>query len=71
VEIVTDHDTLYAKAQINLINIGIGKFRLSDLIDNPPAVLGRKFRNDVVIFKKYPNVRRMGVDAQSVIYEKF
>jgi len=69
VEIVTDHDTLYAKAQINLINIG--KFRLSDLIDNPPAVLGRKFRNDVVIFKKYPNVRRMGVDAQSVIYEKF
>ena len=68
---MTNHDALYAKAQINLTNRKIGKFRLSDLIDNPPAALGRKFRNDVVIFKKYPNVRRIGVDAQSVIYEKF
>lgn len=68
---MTDHKTLYTVAQIKLAARPIGRFRLTDLIDNPPANLGRKFRDDVVVNKLYPNIKRVDVDEQSVIYEKF
>ena len=68
---MTNHNVLYAQAQIKLAARPIGKFRLTDLVDNPPANLGKKFRNDVVVNKLYPNIKRIGVDGQSVIYEKF
>ncbi len=35
------------------------------------ANLGRKFRNEVVVYKSFPNIRRVGADSQSIIYEKF
>ena len=68
---MTNHNVLYAQAQIKLAARPIGRFRLTDLVDNPPANLGKKFRNDVVVNKLYPNIKRIGVDGQSVIYEKF
>ena len=68
---MTDHKTLYTVSQIKLAARPIGRFRLTDLIDNPPANLGRKFRDDVVVNKLYPNIKRVDVDEQSVIYEKF
>ncbi len=68
---MTNHKILYTQAQTELAARPNGLFRLTDLVDNPPANLGRKFRNDVVINKLYPNVRRIGTDEQSVIYEKF
>lgn len=60
------------KAQIpnRIATLPNGPFRLTDLIDNPPANLGRTFRNDVVN-NRYSNVKRVGTDNQSVIYEKF
>ena len=48
---MTNHNVLYAQAQIKLAARPIGKFRLTDLVDNPPANLGKKFRNDVVVNK--------------------
>ena len=68
---MTNHNVLYTQAQTKLATRPIGRFRLSDLVDNPPANLGKKFRNDVVVIKKYPNVKRVGADGQSIIYEKF
>jgi len=68
---MTNHNVLYAQAQIKLLAIPIGKFRFTDICDNPPANLGRIFRDDVVVNKKYTNIRRVGADNQSVIYEKF
>ncbi|APQ08121.1 TPA_asm: hypothetical protein GYO74_14095 [Listeria monocytogenes] len=68
---MTNHNVLYTQAQTKLAARPIGRFRLSDLVDNPPANLGKKFRNDVVVNKRYSNVKRVGADGQSVIYEKF
>ncbi len=68
---MTNHNVLYTQAQTKLAARPIGRFMLSDLLDNPPANLGKKFRNDVVVNKRYPNVKRVGADGQSVIYEKF
>ncbi len=68
---MTNHSVLYLQAQQNLIKLPKGRFRLRDICDNPPANLGRVFRNDVVTKKMYPNVKRIGADRQSVLYEKF
>lgn len=68
---MTNHSVLYQQAVANLAKISNGKFRLTDLVDNPPANLGRKFRNEVVVYKRFLNVRRVGADSQSIIYEKF
>ena len=68
---MTNHQLLYKQAQMKLATLPIGKFRITDIIDNPPANLGRRFRDDVVIYKIYPNVKRIDADRQSVIYEKF
>jgi|GEM_PF-2547368 hypothetical protein len=67
---MTNHTALYEQAKIKLAKLPAGKFRLADICDNPPANLGRVFRNDVVVKKIYPDIRRIGVDDQSVIYEK-
>jgi len=67
---MTNHKLLYAQAQNKLLTIPIGKFRFRDICDNPPANLGRVFRDDVVVNKSYPNIKRVGADNQSVIYEK-
>ncbi|MEX1031711.1 MAG: hypothetical protein WDZ91_16925 [Paenibacillaceae bacterium] len=67
----TNHNLLYTQAQAKLASRSIGRFRLTDLVDNPPANLGRRFRNDVVVNNRYPNVKRVEADGQSVIYEKF
>lgn len=67
---MTNHGLLYAQAQSKLKTIPVGSFfRLSDIVDNPPANLGRIFRNDV-LKKRYPNVKRVSADERSVIYEK-
>ena len=68
---MTNHNVLYTQAQTKLAARPNGRFRLADLVDNPPANLGKRFRNDVVMNKMYPNVKRVDVDEQSVIYEKF
>lgn len=68
---MTNHSALYQHAVANLATITNGRFRLTDLVDNPPANLGRKFRNAVVVHKRFPNIRRVGADSQSIIYEKF
>ncbi|MCB6993432.1 hypothetical protein LI177_08060 [bacterium 210820-DFI.6.37] len=68
---MTNHDTLYVEVEKNLAARGPGRFRLTDLCNNPPARLGRRFRDDVVIHKKFPDVRRVTADRQSIIYEKF
>lgn len=67
----TNHNLLYTQAQAKLASRPIGIFRLNDLVDNPPANLGRRFRQDVVVNERYPKVKRVGEDEQSVIYEKF
>ncbi len=68
---MTNHRALYAQAIQKLGLMPKGIFRFNDLCDNPPANLGRVFRDDMVIRKLYPNVRRIGADKQSVLYEKF
>ena len=68
---MTNYKVLYGQAQAKLAIMPTGKFRLNDLVDNPPARLGRQFRDDVVLNNIYPNVRRICADAQSVIYEKY
>lgn len=67
---MTNHKLLYAWAQNKLAILPTGKFRFRDICDNPPTSLGRVFRDDVVVNKSYPNIRRVGADAHSVIYEK-
>lgn len=66
---MTNHKLLYVQAQSKLLTIPTGPFRLSDLVDNPPANLGRIFGTDV-LRRRYPNVKRVGVDERSAIYEK-
>lgn len=68
---MTNHRALYTQAQAKLASRPLGEFRLNDLVDNPPARLGREFRDDVVQNNRYPNVRRVRADTQSIIYEKF
>lgn len=68
---MTNYSVLYARAQKNLTSRPEGVFRFADICDDPPAGLGRRFRNDVVRYKKFPNVRRIGADERSVLYEKF
>jgi len=67
---MTNHKLLYAQAQTKLVILPTGEFRFSDICDNPPAGLGHVFRDDVVVNKRYPNIRRVGADEHSVIYEK-
>ncbi len=67
---MTNHSVLNAQIPSKIAILPIGPFRVTDLVDNPPANLGRTFRNDVVVYKKYPNIKRVGADNQSVIYEK-
>lgn len=67
---MTNHNVLNAQISNKIVTLPIGPFRLTDLVDNPPANLGRVFRYDVVVKKRYPNVKRVGADEQSVIYEK-
>lgn len=68
---MTNHKLLYVQAQTKLVILPTGEFRFTDICDNPPTSLGRVFRDDVVVNKIYPNIRRVGADEQSVIYEKF
>ncbi len=68
---MTNYSVLYAQVQKNLASRPKGVFRLADICDNPPAGLGRCFRNDVVLYKKFPDVKRIGTDERSVLYEKF
>ncbi len=67
---MTNHHVLSAQIPSKLAALPIGPFRLNDIFDNPPARLGRTFRDDVVIYKKYPNIKRSDADEQSLIYEK-
>jgi hypothetical protein len=68
---MTNHSVLYKQAQTKLATLPNGMFRLADIIDNPPAHLGVRFRHDIVVKKLYSNIKRSGVDTQSIIYEKF
>lgn len=68
---MTNYNSLYQNALQNLSVRPAGTFRFTDICDNPPARLGRRFRDDIVIHNAYPNVRCIGVDARSLLYEKF
>lgn len=67
---MTSFDRLYEKVVEGVEDLGKGLFRLADIIPNPPAVMGRKFRDDVVKRNRFKGVKRVGADEQSVIYEK-
>lgn len=66
---MTNYDALYVQAKKNLSGLSLGEFRFADICDNPPAGLGRRFREDV---EKgvYPNVKFAHYDERSDIYEK-
>ena len=68
---MTNYKLLYSEIEMKLKSTPLGIFRLADLIDNPPAKLGRDFRDAVVLKNRYPNIKRVGADRRSVIYEKF
>lgn len=63
------YDALYEQAKQNLSNLRLGEFRFADICNNPPALLGRRFYEDV-INGVYPNVIHKGSDKISEIYEK-
>ena len=66
---MTNYQTLYREIPARLNALPEGPFRLSDICDNPPAGLGRIFRNDVIA-GKFSGIRRIDADERSVIYEK-
>lgn len=67
---MTDFHALYKDVPGRLEKLPKGYFRFSDLCDNPPAGLGRIFRNDVAA-GRFSGVRRVGADCRSVVYEKY
>lgn len=66
---MTNYNALYVQAQQNLSSLPVGNFRIADICDNPPAGLGRRFREDVDK-GVYPNVKFVRYDERSDIYEK-
>lgn len=68
---MTDHNMLYNDALKKLKTIPDGKFRFANICDNPPTRLGRRFRDDVVKHKRFSDVKCIGADSRSTIYEKY
>lgn len=66
---MTNYNALYVQAQQNLLSLPVGNFRFADICDNPPAGLGRRFREDVDK-GVYSNVKFVRYDERSDIYEK-
>lgn len=66
---MTNYNALYVQAQQKLSGLSAGEFRFADICDNPPAELGRRFREDVDK-GVYPNVKFVRYDERSDIYEK-
>ena len=54
-----------------LNKLPIGTFRLRDICRTPQAHLGHIFRDEIVRKKRFPNVKRIGRDKESIIYKKF
>lgn len=67
---MTNYKSLMQEAIKKLAVIKKGTtFRLTDLVDNPPACLGKIFHQEVVL-GKISNVIFVGFDNQSDIYSK-
>lgn len=68
---MTNYVILYNQALAELTRIPVGtQFRLTDICDNPPTGLGRIFRNDVVVKKRFPGIVQIYVGYPCDIYEK-
>ena len=67
---MTNHNLLYIQAKEKLTSLPKGIFRFSDICDNPPSRLGLRFRNDVVKNKCFADVKCIGFDERSTLYEK-
>lgn len=63
------YDALYEQAKQNLSNLRLGEFRFADICNSPPALLGKRFYEDVDK-GVYPNVKLVRKDNRSEIYEK-
>ncbi len=67
---MTDYKALLDTVERNIQAVPSGiRFRLRNLLSNPPAGVGRKLCQDV-LSGKYPDVRVASQDKESVIYEK-
>ncbi len=66
---MTNYNALYVQVKKNLSNLPLGEFRLADICNNPPAGLGKRFREDVGK-GVYPGVKFVRYDERSDIYEK-
>ena len=66
---MTNYNALYVLAKQKLSGLSVGEFRFADICNNPPAGLGRRFREDVDK-GVYPNVKFVRYNKRSDIYEK-
>ena len=67
---MTNHHLLYTQAKSKLALLPKGIFRFSDICDNPPTRLGLTFRDDVVKNKCFADVKCIGFDRRSTLYQK-